>query len=114
MVYIGVALFGLGRAGSIHFKNLVKNVRIDLKYLVEENVAVAEQFVVDYRLEDTAVLCSKDLDIVIKDTTVTACVITTPTETHEGIVMACLEAGKAVFCEKPLANTVDAIGKTIR
>ncbi|TCJ19730.1 inositol 2-dehydrogenase [Rubrobacter taiwanensis] len=36
-----------------------------------------------------------------------AVVITTPDETHAGLVIECLEAGKPVFCEKPLATTVE-------
>jgi myo-inositol 2-dehydrogenase / D-chiro-inositol 1-dehydrogenase len=35
-----------------------------------------------------------------------AVVITTPDQTHAGLVMQCLEHEKPVFCEKPLATTV--------
>ncbi len=34
--------------------------------------------------------------------------VATPDETHEQFVLACLAAGKPVFCEKPLAPTADA------
>lgn len=34
-----------------------------------------------------------------------ACVIATPAETHAGIAIRCLEAGKPVLVEKPLATT---------
>jgi len=46
---------------------------------------------------------------------VEAVVIATPTPTHKGIVAACLSAGKHVYCEAPLASTVEdarAIGET--
>ena len=33
--------------------------------------------------------------------------IATPTHTHKEIVLAALEAGKHVYCEAPLANTID-------
>jgi myo-inositol 2-dehydrogenase/D-chiro-inositol 1-dehydrogenase len=36
-----------------------------------------------------------------------AVVITTPDQTHAGLVMQCLEHEKPVFCEKPLATTVE-------
>jgi len=32
---IGVALFGMGRAGTIHFLNLVKNPRVEILYIME-------------------------------------------------------------------------------
>lgn len=111
--HVGLALMGLGRAGKIHFKNAVKNARIDLRYLVEENVAIAEQLISDYRLTSTKAIQTNDVDMVLNDPSVTACVIATPTETHENLVMACLRAQKAVMCEKPLANSVEAIGKSL-
>lgn len=38
---------------------------------------------------------------------VDAVVICLPTHLHADIAVACLEAGKAVFCEKPLARTLE-------
>ena len=32
---LGVALFGIGRAGGIHLRNLLGNARCDLLYVVE-------------------------------------------------------------------------------
>lgn len=34
---VGVALFGLGRAGSIHFRNLLANRRVNLLWVVDQN-----------------------------------------------------------------------------
>ena len=108
---IALALFGFGRAGQIHFKNIFNNKRIDLKYIVEEYTSVAEQFVADYRLTGTRVVSSKELQTVLSDASLQACVIATPTNTHEPLILASLEAGKAVMCEKPLANSIQDIGK---
>ena len=47
------ALFGLGQAGKIHFKNILNNTRIDLKDIVEERTDDAEKFIADYRLPGT-------------------------------------------------------------
>jgi myo-inositol 2-dehydrogenase / D-chiro-inositol 1-dehydrogenase len=44
----------------------------------------------------------------ISDDGVDAVVVTSWGPTHEEYVLACIEAGKQVFCEKPLATTRDA------
>ena len=42
----------------------------------------------------------------IDDPDVEAVLIASPDPTHEDLVLACLEAGKPVLCEKPLASTI--------
>ena len=44
----------------------------------------------------------------INDEQVEAVVVASPAETHEAFAIACIEAGKPVLCEKPLADTVEA------
>ena len=43
----------------------------------------------------------------IADPAVEAVVIASPDETHAPLVIACLEQGKPVLCEKPLADTLE-------
>ena len=47
-------------------------------------------------------------EAVIADPEVDAVVVASWGPTHEGYVLACIAAGKPVFCEKPLAETQDA------
>jgi myo-inositol 2-dehydrogenase/D-chiro-inositol 1-dehydrogenase len=44
----------------------------------------------------------------INDEQVEAVVVASPAGTHEAFVVACIEAGKPVLCEKPLAETLEA------
>jgi len=44
-----------------------------------------------------------DLDAVLADPAIDAVLLATPHSLHPAQVIACAEAGKQVFCEKPLA-----------
>ena len=107
---IGLALFGLGRAGTLHANNLIKNSRVHFKYIVEEFPKKALKFVAENFL-DTQVVRPSEIARVLDDNTVQAVVVTTPTDQHEKLILLSLQAGKSVFCEKPIASTYDAICK---
>lgn len=49
------------------------------------------------------ILLSTELDDVLRDAQVQAVVLATPHSLHTEQIIACAKAGKAVFCEKPLA-----------
>jgi myo-inositol 2-dehydrogenase / D-chiro-inositol 1-dehydrogenase len=49
----------------------------------------------------------------IGDERVEAVVVASPAGTHEAFVLACIQAGKPVLCEKPLAETVDAARRVL-
>ena len=106
---VGFVLFGLGSAGRIHANNLIRNPQVRLKYIVSTNQDKAKEFVTSNYL-DTKVVTPSTMETALGDPTVTAAVITTPTNIHEEFVVNCLKAGKAVLCEKPIATTVEAIG----
>ncbi|XP_028404287.1 uncharacterized protein LOC114526940 [Dendronephthya gigantea] len=107
---INIAVFGLGRIGKVHFKDLYNSSRVKIKYVVEELHREAEKYVADYQV-DTKVAHTSDMQSVLSDETLHACVISTPNHTHASLVLASIAAGKAVFCEKPLADTVEEIEK---
>ena len=56
-------------------------------------------------------VASSDLDHVLNDRSIDAVVIATPHGSHADIVIRALEAEKHVFCEKPLATDLEALGK---
>ena len=65
------------------------------------------------RAEKLAAKCGSDVMVfedeqaLIEQDGIDAVVITTPDDTHAGLVMECLQHEKPVFCEKPLATTVE-------
>ena len=58
---VGIALVGLGRAGSIHFKNCIANRRIDLRYLVDYDVNKCQKLIDISFLTDTKALSPDQL-----------------------------------------------------
>lgn len=105
---VGLAIFGLGRAGQIHLNNILRVRKADLKWIIEDNLVHAQE-IAKKNLIDTSVQIIKpgDSDKVFSDPSVKAIVICTPTNYHEDLVRRGLKSGKAVFCEKPIADTVE-------
>jgi len=100
------ALFGAGRAGLIHLKNILKNPRIDLKYIVEDNLSLAEGLKSKYSLDGVVIIAAQDSKVIYEDEKVDAIIVCTPTYTHEEIVKNALLNNKGVFCEKPIAGDI--------
>lgn len=101
---IKAGVIGLGRMGSLHSRLLATQVAGASLYAVAEpdeqardrltgEIGVERIFADPYDL-----VALPELDAVI---------ITTPTSTHTELVIAAASAGKAIFCEKPLALTIE-------
>ena len=90
-----VALFGTGRIGRIHARNVGAHPALRLKYLVDP-------------APDTAGLARDvgathaDLQHVLADPAIAGVIIASPTDLHLEQCLQAVAAGKAVFCEKPI------------
>ena len=95
---IGIA--GLGRLGKRHAETLARRVpRAALvaacSPVADELAWAGEQLGVERRYADYAAM--------LADAAVDAVFLVTPTSLHAAQIIAALEAGKHVFCEKPLS-----------
>ena len=102
MEKLRVCLIGCGRAGMIHARSYMGGIHgAVLSALCDpmEEIRIAAS-------EETGVTktCS-DWHDVMKDPDIDAVIVVTPTQFHHDIVIAAAEAGKHVFCEKPMAST---------
>ncbi len=93
---IEVALFGAGRIGKIHAGNLAAQPGVKLKYVVDVSAPAAAELAQRYAAG------AADADTVLNDSTVSAVVIASSTDTHADLIMRAAAAGKAIFCEKPV------------
>jgi predicted dehydrogenase len=102
---IGVGFIGAGKMGTNHLnacKNLEQPNNLSFhgvsdcwKSRSEQGAAVIDSdAVVDYR----ELLDRKEIDYIT---------IATPEHRHAKMVLDCLDAGKAVYCEKPMTHTIE-------
>lgn len=107
---LGVAIVGLGRAGMIHFKGVGNNKKMKLLYLVDVETERIENLVKTQFLGDQVrSIHPSKLDSILGDDKLHIVIVTTPTFSHEQYVKSALEKGKAVFCEKPLAESLERV-----
>jgi myo-inositol 2-dehydrogenase / D-chiro-inositol 1-dehydrogenase len=104
MTDLRVAVLGVGIMGADHvarITNRISNVRVVVvnDYLSEKAEQVAASV-------PGAKVVGDPLDA-IADPDVDAVVLATPGPTHEKQLLACLEHGKPVLCEKPLTTDVE-------
>jgi myo-inositol 2-dehydrogenase / D-chiro-inositol 1-dehydrogenase len=94
---IGFALLGAGRIGAVHAANVAASSKARLMTVHDINAGAAEQIAArhDARLAESAA-------DVLADRSIDAVVIATSTDSHVGLITAAAQAGKHVFCEKPI------------
>lgn len=62
-----MAIFGLGRAGSIHLSSIVQNPRVELLYIVDDVTSNWDKIKAYWNLKNTTFLTSKDSKRVFTD-----------------------------------------------
>eukprot|EP00927_Polykrikos_kofoidii_P051448 TRINITY_DN45248_c0_g1_i1.p1 TRINITY_DN45248_c0_g1~~TRINITY_DN45248_c0_g1_i1.p1 ORF type:complete len:425 (-),score=54.48 TRINITY_DN45248_c0_g1_i1:151-1284(-) len=97
---VGFAIVGLGRAGSFHRAAL--HQLPDLARLLW--VVDVDEAKVKCVAEAECCRGTTDIQDVVKDPEVQAVVVASTTNTHYQFCLAALEAGKAVFTEKPVSH----------
>jgi myo-inositol 2-dehydrogenase/D-chiro-inositol 1-dehydrogenase len=100
---LGVALVGSGRMGAFHGETLARRIPgVRLAAVADPAPDVATRLAAALGAERA---CTDPAEA-FADPAVDAVVIAAPARFHAGLVVAAAEAGKAVFCEKPMALTV--------
>lgn len=100
---VGVGIIGVGWMGSFHAETLARRLPGARLVAIADPkpgaaTALAEHLGAPFATEDPAEL--------IAHPDVEAVVIVSPARTHAEMVVAVAAAGKAIFCEKPMATTL--------
>lgn len=107
---VRVGLIGAGRMGSFHAENLAWRV----PGAILAAVADPQPRAADALTNKLGVAKAySDLHALLQDPEIEAVAIAAPARTHAEWVIAAAKAGKHVFCEKPMAVTLDEADRAI-
>jgi scyllo-inositol 2-dehydrogenase (NAD+) len=99
---IGIGAVGLGRLGVVHARNIARAVpRARLIAVCDMQADVARA-----AAAELGCACYTDVRQMLDNPAIDAVCVATPTAYHVEPVTAVAEAGKPLFCEKPLADNL--------
>jgi myo-inositol 2-dehydrogenase / D-chiro-inositol 1-dehydrogenase len=101
---VNLAVIGTGRMGSVHARNIVRQIpAAELVAVCDIRLEVAEAVAQELGVPRVV----KDYHDLLGDKGIDAILIATNTGTHGFILKDVAEAGKPIFCEKPVALELD-------
>jgi myo-inositol 2-dehydrogenase / D-chiro-inositol 1-dehydrogenase len=103
-----IGLLGAGRIGRIHGGNIAAHPRARLAAIADTVAATAES------LAKATASHVRDPGSIIEDPEIDAVVVCTPTDLHADLIERAAQAGKAVFCEKPVDLNADRIQQCLQ
>ena len=103
---IDIALFGLGRIGIMHGKNLMRNREFNLKYIYDIDKNLSKKY--SKILKSIAVNSPSEI---FKDKDIKAIFIASTTSTHIKLILEGVKNKKIIFCEKPLDLSIKKINE---
>jgi myo-inositol 2-dehydrogenase / D-chiro-inositol 1-dehydrogenase len=108
---LNIGIIGAGRIGRVHAEGICNQISgASVKtmadpFMNDETAAWAESMGV----EST----TKEYKDILADSEIDAVLICTPTDTHAQITREAAQAGKHIFCEKPIDLDIESIKKTL-
>lgn len=107
---VRVGLIGAGRMGSFHGETVAQRIPGATLIAVADPVpGAAEKLAAKLGAQKSYT----DPQAMLNDPDIDAVVIASPARTHAELVVAAAKAGKGVFCEKPMAVTLEEADKAI-
>ncbi|MCC6196689.1 MAG: Gfo/Idh/MocA family oxidoreductase [Burkholderiales bacterium] len=97
---VGFGVIGAGVIGRIHARNIAAHGAAELRWIVDVDArgeALARTHDARFARELAPMLADPDVEVVV---------VGSSTDVHEAHVLACVEAGKALLCEKPISDSL--------
>ena len=103
---LNVGIIGVGRIGKVHTMSILNHIpQVRLKGFTDQHENLAREWAKETGVEKVY----RDYREMLADAEMDAVLICSSTDTHAEISIAAAEAGKHVFCEKPLDLRVEKV-----
>jgi len=104
-----IAVLGCGRIGSMHAELISRRVAgLELGPVFDVFSESAERVGAEL-----GVAAAKSAAEILADATVDGVAICTSTDTHVDLIIAAAQAGKAIFCEKPISQSLTEVDRAL-
>ncbi len=105
-----IGIIGAGRIGKLHTQNLATRIpQAEIAAIVDRDLKTAQQMASKYHVK-----CAlSDYRKILDDPKIDAVAIFTSTDTHTDLIIAAADAGKHIFCEKPIDQSLERVDKAI-
>jgi myo-inositol 2-dehydrogenase / D-chiro-inositol 1-dehydrogenase len=108
---MNIGLIGAGRIGKVHAENIAFRVpQANLQAIADVDTRAAEALAQRCGVPRVAASAEEILD----DPGIDAVLICSSTNTHADLIVQAAEAGKHIFCEKPIDFSLGKIDKALR
>ncbi len=101
---LNFALFGAGRIGKMHARNLASHPKAKLRWVYDINPEASQAVG-----QETEAQIAQDVETILSDAQVNAVLIATSTDTHADLIVQSAKAGKAILCEKPIDLSIERV-----
>jgi myo-inositol 2-dehydrogenase/D-chiro-inositol 1-dehydrogenase len=103
--HLRFGVIGAGRIGNLHAENLATRVSgVTVAAIADVNLKAARELADRLR-----VVAEEDYRTLLSDPAIDAVIICSSTDTHARIIVEAAQAGKHIFCEKPIDLNLDKI-----
>lgn len=93
-------VIGGGRIGKIHAENLATRIPgVRVAAIADVNLQAAQELAARLHIP----IATDDYRVILSDSSIDAVAICSSTDTHAQIIIEAAQAGKHIFCEKPIA-----------
>ena len=107
---IGVGVIGAGRIGKLHIEHLAQSIpEVELIAICSLDAVGIESLTKQFNIPKT----TSDYTTLLADPRIDAVLVASSTDTHVEISQAAAQAGKHVFCEKPISLDLEQIDETL-
>ena len=107
---VRLAPIGLGRWARVLARAAGRGTLIELTSCFSRSAEARSAFQEEFGIARSA----GSLDELLSDPDIEGVLVTTPNDTHKQVIIECLDAGKAVYTDKPIAHTMEDAGEIAR